>query len=54
MYQETVGKQVGMVHFDVLTSLASIDALGASRYNFIFFANFCPPGHEIWSESVHL
>ena len=30
-YQETVVEQVGMVYFDVLTSLASIDALGPSR-----------------------
>ena len=41
IYQETVGKQVGMVYFDVLRSLASIDALGPSRsvlFNFFVIA----------------
>ena len=31
-----------MVYFDMLTSFALIDALGPSKYNCNFFANFCP------------
>ena len=42
IYQETVVKQVGMVYFDVLTSLASINALCPLGRIVIFSLIFAP------------